>query len=125
MENLQPLENLPLKNRLSTHYKFNSLIDVFVEKLMEIPEIEKLRMDCEFVNLVCDMIENTVKKVEKINKKDLALRVLDKIFTLSDEEKIQLGEMIEYLHLNKRIKKIKTIVWFGNFIKNLIIKKLL
>ena len=64
-----------------------------------------LKMDDELTLFVCKVVENIVKKKNKIDKKALVLQVLEDLFLLSDTECEIIKLSIEFLFNNGKIKK--------------------
>lgn len=100
------------------------LLTIIDERVKELPDHNKLRLNTELIKYVCNLVENAVfepkkekKKHTKINKKDLVIRTLNNIFDYADAEKTLIDERIEFLWNNGDIKKIPfikkwlTIAW--------------
>ena len=85
------------------------LLAVVDEKIKGLPNYTELRLNPEMILLCCNVVENAVSKKDKVEKKELVVRVLGSIFNYSAADKKTCEEHIEFLHSNKRIKKIK--VW--------------
>ena len=106
------LSGLPLRNGLiKTHYEWESLKQLIVDKLSHIPNITALKSSVQLVQLVCELVENCVapnnsKAKKPIDKKALVLEILDKLFELSDIEKAIISRHIEYLVDSKAIKRL-------------------
>jgi hypothetical protein len=85
------------------------IVSVLEEKVKSLPNYQELRLHPELILLCCNLIENSVSKKDKVQKKDLAVKVLGSVFNYSAADKKACEDAIEFLHSNKRIKKIK--VW--------------
>lgn len=83
------------------------MLSALEEKIKGLPNYQTLRLNPEMVLLCCNIIENSVSKKDKVQKKDLAIKVLNSFFTYNDADKKVVEEQIEFLWSNKRIKKIK------------------
>jgi len=92
MENLVTIPPIVLKNSLQTHGIFEILHQKIVDELKKIPNVLSLKLNSEITALVSTLVENTVSKHHKIDKKKLVL---------------QIGHQIEFLLDNKLIKKMK------------------
>ena len=66
-----------------------------------------MRNDPELLKFVCKMVENTAKK--DIDKKELVLEIYIKVFSLSDIEKRNISEQIDFLCDNNLISKVHSI----------------
>lgn len=90
-------------------------------------EMEKLKTNADFILHICLCIENTVKKDKKkykYDKKMMAIRIIAKICNgITDIEKNSIDSIIESLHSQGNIKKIKIskkiIKFVVNFLKKI------
>ena len=110
-------ELIDYKNELNTHVVRNNLIDKIVEKINKIPKHQELRLNPELILLVCNIVEIT------ISKKDVVIDVFKQLNHVSCENDLNLlKSLIEFLHSNDKIKKVKllrkatfyTIDWLKN-----------
>lgn len=103
------MEHLKFHKKLKTLDKVGEISKVVVDKIHSIPRFnEELRNDLELILHVCNIIENEFKQTptKSIDKKQIVIDILDKIFSLKPEEKQQLERHIEFLHSNNQIRKI-------------------
>lgn len=92
-----------LKNRLE-----KDLADKIVAKVRNLENFVAYKLDPELILLVCDLIENGFNDYNlKTNKKEFALRLLSVIYNYTAAERNQADCIIEFLHKNKHIKKVK------------------
>ena len=108
--------------RLSLEKDLHAVLD---EKLKSLPNYNELRLNPEAILLCCNCIENSVSKKDKVVKKDLAVKVLHAVFNYTPAEKKSVEDVIQFLHENKRIKKIKAWKKVLLFLVSLIKRKLL
>ena len=117
-----------IKNSLQKHTLFYNLLDEIVKKLTtEIKSIDKTKLDPELTLLVCNLLENsfTSGNKYKIDKKQLVIQILTQNFNLHDGEKEIIGQQVDFLFLNKKIKKVRLLKNAKNFLCELLTKKLL
>ena len=119
------LSDISFKNKLKSHHIYFSLINQIFELVTKIPEFNKLRCETELVRTVCNMIENSSipkKNADglKINKKQLVIDCLMKIFNYNPQEKEIVSAMIDFLISNNFIKKKSLYKLSKNFIKKYI-----
>ena len=106
------LSGLPLKKGLvRSHYEWETLKELIVSKLRHIPNIDSLRATVQLVQLVCELVENCIppnnsKQKKPLDKKDLVIQIMDKLFQLNDLERAILSRHIDYLCDSKAIKRI-------------------
>ena len=113
---------------MQKHTLFYNLLDEIVKKLTtEIKSIDKTKLDPELTLLVCNLLENsfTSGNKYKIDKKQLVIQILTQIFNLQDGEKEIIGQQVDFLFLNKKIKKVRMLKNAKNFLCELLTKKLL
>jgi len=94
------------KNELLANIKFNKLVEYIVKEIQNIPEYEQFRNDLELIKLICNIIENKVIKKDDVNKKSAVVEGFKRAFNLSDNELKSINNFIEFLHKNKKIKKL-------------------
>jgi hypothetical protein len=109
---IQPKNNLLLeKKKIETINKVSS-------KIRGLPQFESnpnlLKMDLEMLLFACQIVEALIVKSKKdkhsLSKKEIVLGALELAFTrVTAEEKLIIEKNIEFLHDNKRIKKMS--VW--------------
>ena len=107
-ESLEIPDLLYLKNNMDKHNIYYSLLKLVTEKIRLIPNYEILKNEIELVLLVCNIIENVVKKNNKtkIDKKQLVIDIFSTVFGLSPPDIISLKITIDFLFNNKLIKQI-------------------
>ena len=115
------LPEVKFKNNLSKHNIVYSLIEQISEKIKQIPQYEKIRIEIELVKCVCNIIENYVQKnnskqKNKVDKKQLVIDSLNNIFIYSEQERNLVGSLIDFLFNNNQIKKSSFYKLSKNFI---------
>ena len=121
------LENIDKTSSLHSFYGINSIIEIIVAKIKEIPQFERLGKSIDLVLLICNQIENLVKdnkiKGDKNYKLDIAIKVFEKLgFSKADKEFVT--SSVNFLHSNKRIKEVKIIKKVYSFVSSMFVKKL-
>ena len=116
------LSDIGFKNKLKSHHIYFSIINQVYELVTKIPEFNKLRCETELVRTICNMIENsTIPKKNadglKIDKKQLVMDCLHKIFNYNPQESDIVSAMIDFLISNNFIKKKSLYKLTKNFIK--------
>ena len=114
------LYSLPLKGIVKSHYHFKSLEQTIYERIIHIPELDKLKTSIQLTELVCACIENMVDKnnskqgKDAIDKKALCLSIMQKLFNLSPSESNVIGQNIDYLIDSKVIQRLsrRSRIWF-------------
>lgn len=126
---MQSVDLVKYKNGLNNHVKRNNLILKIVEKITNIPKFQELtqpNIHSELILLVCSIIENTVIKKDKIDKKQLCIDIFTELgFIKNESDKEHVKNIIEFLHSNKHIKKIKTYKKAYIYIKDWFYRKFL
>lgn len=121
------LDHVPFKHSLSNLHLETQVKKQIVEKIQVIPTVESLKHNIELTKYICNMIEEGLNKQKgkKIDKKALAFDVLSVLFELTEEDKKMYDGQIEFLHINKMIKCVKTIKKVSSFVASLVQKKFL
>ena len=95
------------KNVLRKNKIESDIGDIIVKKICLLGnDLKKYKFDAEFLLYICNLIEHLVGN-NKIDKKKLAISILNSIFTLNLNEIEVLSSLIEFLHSNQLIKKIE------------------
>ena len=101
--------------------EINKIIEHILIKLKDkINQIEKLKLDPEFILHVCNLIENS--NVHNINKKELALKVLSQVFGFNDNDKIEISQQIDFLYNCGKIKKTTFVTSAKHYLSSLLNK---
>ena len=104
----------------------SKILNELVSKIQSFPAYTTLKKDIEVILFVCNAIENySIKKKYKIDKKALAINVLNQAFSLNDEEQAILDKHIQFLWNSKMIQKLKNSIILFRSVKSYVIKKIL
>jgi hypothetical protein len=113
------------KNDLLANIKFNKLVEFIMKEIQNIPEHQQFKNDLELIKLICNIIENKVIKKDNIDKKAVVVESLKRTFSLIESEITNVETFIEFLHKNKKIKKLsclkKYVIPTGKFFLKLLI----
>jgi len=104
------------KNVLKKQQLLQDLLVHLRAKILEYPATHNLKGCSEFLLYVTKVVENSVVKKQKIDKKQLVLDVFKILFNLQPPELLVLDASIEFLHSNGLISKVKVVkkarAWF-------------
>jgi hypothetical protein len=111
---------ISLKNSLVKDQRVADLNIVVKDKIASLPPNVSYKNNTELILYVCKLVENVVSKKDGLNKKELVINILRPLLGLNDAEAKLTGEIIEFLHSNgliqriKQVKKIKSSIvsWF-------------
>jgi len=98
---------ISLKNSLVKDQRIADLNVVVKDKIASLPPNVSYKNNTELILYVCKLVENVVSKKDGINKKDLVINILRPLLGLNDAEAKLTGEIIEFLHSNGLIQRIK------------------
>ena len=108
------------KNKLKNKAFKTELVNEIIKRISEFENHTTLRSDPELLKFVCELVENAVK--EKTNKKELVLEIYHKVFSLNENEKLNIGTQIDFLCDNNLIEKVHTVKkkskLFCNYVKS-------
>ena len=114
---------VPIKNTIKKHILFYQTLEkVSASLIASIPQIEHLRLDPEITLAVATIVENVIPSKSQIDKKALVIQILDKIFSLTDDEKELIGTQIDYDYNNNKILKISKWKIYGRAISGFLSK---
>lgn len=102
------MEHIKLKHKLQILDKLGEVSKFIIERVQSMPNYQELRNDVEILLYICTVIENEISqtKTKSINKKDIVIDIVHKIFSLKPEEFKNIEKNIEFLHSNNMIRKI-------------------
>ena len=114
-DNIMDLKSLVKpKNSLLQKQLYSKIFkDIFTE-LSSFENYEQLKNDNEYVVMACNLLEllTDVQKKHfkslKIDKKQLICNVYESLFNITEEERLNLEERIQFIYDNNLIKKIST-----------------
>ena len=114
-----------LKFNVQSHFIHQSMVLKIINELQQIPSLINLKLDPEITLYCCNVLENLIKKSDKVNKKNIVIDAFTKIFNLNPTEINTIGTQIDFLFNNKKIKKIKMRKYIYNGVSNWIKRKFL
>lgn len=100
---------ISLKNSLVKDQRVADLNIVVKDKIASLPPNVSYKNNSELILYVCKLVENVICKKDGLNKKDLVINILRPFLGLTDPEAKLTGEIIEFLHSNGMIQKIKKV----------------
>jgi hypothetical protein len=113
------------RNSLKQRQKQHKILNAIKEKIMSIHDYMSLKsngsVNPELVLMVCNCVENTIKKHAGLNKKEFVVEVLNSIYQLSHQEMENVREQCQYNYDNHLIEivpfttKLASVLW--NYIK--------
>ena len=103
MESLVKIPTIEFKSTLKSHVFYETLLLKVTEELKKIPNTSGFKLNNEYTALVSTIVENAVKKEDKVDKKKLVLAILQSVFALTPPELVTVATQIEYLLENKLI----------------------
>lgn len=126
LEKLADVNLITIKNSLVKDQKTNDLIVVVKDKLQSLPpNLIPYKTNSEFILYVCKLVENVILKSDGVNKKELVLNIMRTVLGCNDAECKIVGEIIEFLHSNGMIQKIKVVKKFKSSVLSWMKKKVL
>jgi len=115
---------VPIQNSLAVDVKRIEIKNKIITRIGELGlVISNYRNSTEFLLLILNLIEHLVVKKDKINKKELAIEVLNEVFGLNELERNNINSNIDFLHQNKNIKKVSMWKLFKCGMKELFFSK--
>jgi hypothetical protein len=113
------------KHSLKRRHKQHKIINAIKEKITSIHDYQSLKnngfINPELVLMVCNCVENSIKKHAGVDKKEFVVEVLNDLFHLSPPEADYVREQCQHNFDNNLIELIpfstKLISIFWNYIK--------
>lgn len=113
MSLLEKSNLVTLKNNLKKDKIKNDIQSAVIEKIFELPDYKKYKFDVEFIKYVCNMLEHLIKKEYGLDKKEIALNIIGKVFDLNEVELEAISNIIEFLWVNGQIQARKITKWIS------------
>lgn len=117
------------KNAMDETTLFADANQKFYEKYKNIANIQEYKLNIDFVRHACNLVENLYdKSCHKTPKKQLVIEMLKyclmkiKSINYTEDELKQLSQIIESLHSQKKIKKIRVTKRLGKILLNFFLK---
>jgi len=107
---------ISLKNSLVKDQRIADLSIIVKDKIASLPPNVSYKNNTELILYVCKLVENVICKKDGLNKKDLVINILRPLLGLNDAEVKLTGEIIEFLHSNGLIQRIKQVKKLKNSI---------
>ena len=106
---MEILPNVPLQGIIQSHFSSEVIKTGIQDRLLHIPNIDFLKGTIQMVSLVCNMVEELTpannRNKGKLDKKQMALDILAKLFELTQLEIGISGKNIDYLIDSKAIRR--------------------
>ena len=99
----------------------NEVYHILFKLKDKINEIEKHKLDPDFILHVCNLIENSFSD-KHIDKKDLALQVIIKVFSLNYNDKLEISNQIDFLHQCGKIRRTSLLCCARHYLSSLLNK---
>jgi hypothetical protein len=128
--NSNTLEFISPTPHLKSFVVLNRIVEIVVADIKSIPEYQKLQRNMDLVLRICEIIENLVyengiKGQSKGFKKDLAIKVFDKLGWNTPEHHDFLENAIMFLWSSGRIEKVKLMRRIWGWVCRLFQKKVM
>jgi hypothetical protein len=121
---LHTVENVKENKTSKREKKKAQIVSYIVNDIKKIPNISKTSI-C-WIQRTCDLIENMVKKKDKIDKWLLIVKVFQLLFPNNSPADLDaLKEIIQHLMDNKLIKKVTKHVKLFSYMKKVIVSNFL
>ena len=104
-----PAPYIQPKNALNGNIQKAQIVEKILKRLQSLPDFRNYKDDLETLLFVCLLVEHLVinkKNKEKMDKKEIVLSVYEKAYGNNNCNKDLISKNIDFLHENKRIKKV-------------------
>jgi len=106
------------KRELAKRFKTAKIVNKIVVLLNELPssDIAELKQNPELIKYICNLVENAISKKYEPDKKKIVLEILSRLVpNVNDADRKNVGDIIEFLHGNGDIKKIRLLKILGHY----------
>jgi len=114
------------QNTLRTDEKKTKIKNLIVSRAKEFENLSSYKLNNEFLSLICNLVENNVKKKYKIDKKAFVLEIYTILYSdISTDEQLQIANNIAFIFDNNLISKIPLSKQIIEFVKSWLKKKII
>lgn len=103
---MESLDAVKCENKLERLELEGKIVAYVRERVSKIPDYATLKHDAELVLLICNLVENAVKKKGQFDKKELVLSIHSKLFSHAANDKLVIENVIQFLFDHHQIKKL-------------------
>lgn len=122
--NINVLQNVKENKTSKREKKKQQIIDYVINDIKKNPVLSKNNVSV--IERSCQLIENNVKKKDKIDKLELLLLIFNKLFNHLQPSEIEfIKSTVEYLLDKKLISKVKLCVKVYSYLKKVVINNCL
>ena len=122
--NVNVLENVKENKTSKREKKKQQIINYIIDDLKQNPVLSKT--DIGSIARTCQLIENTVKKKDKIDKLELVIYIFNKLFTHLQPSEIDfIKSCVQFVLDSKLINKVKLYVKVYSYLKKVVINNCL
>lgn len=101
------LSIIPIKNGLAIDVKRAEVKEKIIQRVNELKlNLATYRTNNELLLFILNLIEFLIVKKDNINKKELAIEIVNDLFQMNAQERESVANNIEFLWINKSIKKV-------------------
>lgn len=114
------------KRELKAKVKIAAILAFLKEEFKGVPtaELVEMKTNPELIKHVCQLVESNISKKYKPDKKKIVIDLIVKLIVdVSDKDKTLIANSIEFLHSNKDIKASSILRNIGNYIFQIVKKK--
>lgn len=110
---MSELSVISVTPNLALEIKRNEIIDKIISRLNELKLVDaKYKNSADILLLICNLVEHLTRD-KKHSKKEIVLEIFNRLYVLTDAERLILESNIEFLHSNKAIKKLSKFYLFA------------
>ncbi len=100
-----------------------------VDHIKQLKNYGTLKFDTKLILDVCNIIENSKvikKSKQKIDKKKVVIEIFDMVFnTLDPDAKNTIGDIIDFLHVDGKIKVESYLKWISKILIRILLNKIM
>jgi hypothetical protein len=85
--------------------KLNDIETILLQKVYLITNYEKYKFSPDLIKFLCNQVELLVSKSDGLDKKQIVISIMTKIFNLNTQEQDLISELIEFIWEHKLIIK--------------------
>ncbi len=118
------LAETKFKNTLKTFETEGILIEGIVKKIQtKLPNYNELKANVDLIEHILQIMVDSIPSNQKIDLKQLAIKIINNLFTLNANEMLFVENIIDYFLNSQGIKKISNVKYYFNESKTFLKKK--
>ena len=114
---LSKSNEIDFTKNIKINKKKNDITAILAQKIFSLNNYETLKFSPDLIKYLMDQVEILISKSDNIDKKEVVIDILRKVFSLNEPELKLADDIIEFIHSNNLVIKKGIFRFFSCFKK--------